>query len=219
MSQVPPSKPAPPDSEALQDTDERLGELRAENASLRTQLDALRQERARLQARLSAADARETGLVGLCAASHRLHETFDRRALLDILCDIINNIVGSEELGIFELDARRSTLVLVHSMGIEPAGFQSIPLGSGLIGQTARTGQLFVAGEGKGPAAAGNESTLTACVPLRFGSRVWGVIAIFGMLPQKPTLGDTDLELFALLEKQAGLVLAASEADPNGHRS
>jgi hypothetical protein len=211
MSQAPPSKSAPPDPEALPDTDARLEELRAENASLRTQLGALRQEHTRLKERLSEADTRETGLVGLCAASHRLHETFDRRELFDILCDIINNIVGSEELGIFELDARRSALVLVHSMGIDPAGLQSIPLGSGIIGQTARTGQLFVSGE------AG--SALTACVPLRFGSRVWGVIAIFGMLPQKPSLGAADLELFALLEKQAGLVLAASETEPDGHRS
>jgi len=219
MSQVPPTKPAPPDFEAPQGTDERLGELRAENASLRTQLDALRQERARLKERLSEADARETSLVGLCAASHRLHETFERRTLLDILRDIINNIVGSEELGIFELDAARSMLVLVHSMGIEPAGLQSIPLGHGIIGQTALTGQLFVASAGKGPPAAENESALTACVPLRVGSRFWGVIAIFGMLPHKPTLGDSDLELFELLEKQAGLVLAASETDPDGHRS
>ncbi|HEX8535889.1 MAG TPA: GAF domain-containing protein, partial [Cystobacter sp.] len=218
-SQAPPSKSAPPDPEALPDTDARLEELRAENASLRTQLGALRQEHTRLKERLSEADTRETGLVGLCAASHRLHETFDRRELFDILCDIINNIVGSEELGIFELDARRSALVLVHSMGIDPAGLQSIPLGSGIIGQTALTGQLFVASGDKGPAAAGNESALTACVPLRFGSRVWGVIAIFGMLPQKPSLGAADLELFALLEKQAGLVLAASETEPDGHRS
>jgi GAF domain-containing protein len=219
MSQDPPSKPATPDPEALQGSDERLGALRAENASLRTQLDAVHQERARLEERLSEADARVTSLVGLYAASHRLHETLERPALLDILRDIINNIVGSEELGIFELDARRSTLVLVHSMGIEPAGFQSIPLGRGIIGQTALTGQLFIAREGQGPPAAENESALTACVPLRVGSRVWGVIAIFGMLPHKPTLGDSDLEIFALLEKQAGLVLAASEADPDGHRS
>jgi hypothetical protein len=219
MSQVPPSKPAPPEPEALQGTDERLGALRAENASLRTQLDALHQERARLEERLSEADARVTSLVGLCAASHRLHETFERQALLDILRDIINNIVGSEELGIFELDEQRSTLVLVHSMGIEPAGLSSIPLGSGIIGQTALTGQLFVASEGKGPPAAGNEPALTACIPLRVGSRVWGVIAIFGMLPHKPRLGESDLELFALLEKQAGLVLAASETDSDGHRS
>ncbi|OJH35255.1 GAF domain-containing protein [Cystobacter ferrugineus] len=218
MSQDPPSKPDTPTPEALQGTEERLGELRAENAALRTQLDALHQERARLEARLSEADARVTNLVGLCAASHRLHETFERRALLDILRDIINNIVGSEELGIFELDEQRSTLVLVHSMGIEPAELQSIPLGSGIIGQTALTGQLFVASEGKGPPA-GSGPALTACVPLRIGSRVWGVIAIFGMLPHKPTLGDSDLELFALLEKQAGLVLAASETDSDGHRS
>lgn len=219
MSQDPPSKPATPGPEALQGTDERLGELQAENAALRTQLEALHQERARLEERLSEADARVTNLVGLYAASHRLHETFERWALLDILRDIINNIVGSEELGIFELDARRSTLVLVHSMGIEPAGLQSIPLGHGIIGQTALTGQLFVAREGKGPPAAGHEPALTACVPLRIGSRIWGVIAIFGMLPHKPTLGDSDLELFALLEKQAGLVLAASETEPDGHRS
>ncbi|WNG44295.1 GAF domain-containing protein [Archangium minus] len=219
MSSDPPHKPEAPARELSRSTEESLGELRAENASLRTQVDTLRQERVRLKEKLSEAEMQMTSLVNLCVASHRLHETFDRRALLDIIREIINNIVGSEELGIFELDAERSTLSLVHSMGIEPERFQSLPLGSGVIGHTALTGERFVASDGSGLAATGNESNLTACIPLRIGSRVWGVIAIFGMLPQKPRLKDEDRELFALLENQAGLVLAASEMDPDGNRS
>ncbi|QRK12802.1 GAF domain-containing protein [Archangium violaceum] len=219
MSSDPPRDPKDSAHDMLRLTEESLGELEAENASLRTQVDSLRQERVRLEEKLSSADVQMTNLVNLCVASHRLHETADRRALLDIIREIINNIVGSEELGIFELDAERSMLSLVHSMGIEPDRFQSIPLDQGVIGYTALTGERFVAGEGPGPRATGSESNLTACIPLRCGSRVWGVIAIFGLLPQKPTLKDGDRELFALLENQAGLVLAASETEPDGNRS
>jgi hypothetical protein len=196
----------------IRSTEKSLGELRSENASLRIQVATLRAE-------LSDAEVQMTNLINLCVASHRLHETFDRRELFDVIREIINNIVGSEELGIFELDRERSALSLVYSMGIELERFQCITLGSGVIGHTALTGELFIASDGARPPVPGNEPGLTAAIPLRFGSRIWGVIAIFGMLPQKPALKDQDRELFALLEKQAGLVLAISETHPDGNRS
>jgi GAF domain-containing protein len=199
--------------------EEPAGELHEENESLRTQVDTLRQERARLSDELTSVEVRMSSLVNLFVASHRLHESVIRRELLDIVQEIINNIVGSEELGIFELDAERSVLSLVHSMGIEPERFQSIPLDSGVIGHTARTGELVIVSDRDRPPVTGIESGLTACIPLRYGHRVWGVIAIFGMLPQKPRLKDEDREIFALLEKQAGLVLATSETTPDGNRS
>ncbi|WP_257457960.1 GAF domain-containing protein [Archangium lipolyticum] len=181
--------------------------LREENEALRHQVATLRQELTCLEEQMSF-------LVNLCVASHRLHETADRRELLGILREILNNIVGSEELGIFELDAKRSVLSLVDSMGIDPAGFQSIALGAGVIGHTALTGKTFIAGDGAAPTGTGLEPGLTACIPLRcFGGDVWGVIAIFGMLPQKPALKPQDRELFALLERQAGLVLAMTRPD------
>ena len=181
--------------------------LRAENEALRHQVATLRQE-------LRCLEEQTSLLVNLCVTSHRLHETANRRELLDILREIINNIVGSEELGIFELDAKRSALTLVHSMGIDPAGFQSIPLGAGVIGHTALTGRTFIASDGACPAVTGLEPGLTACIPLRcFDGHVWGVIAIFGMLPQKPALKPEDRELFALLERQAGMVLAMTRPD------
>ncbi|PTL76428.1 GAF domain-containing protein [Vitiosangium sp. GDMCC 1.1324] len=196
----------------IRSIEKNLGELRSENAALRIQVATLRAE-------LSDTEAQMTNLINLCVASHRLHETCDRRELFDVLREIINNIVGSEELGIFELDRARSALSLVYSMGIEPERFQCLSLGSGVIGHTALTGELFIASDGARSPAAGNETGLTACIPLRFCNRIWGVIAIFGMLPQKPALKDQDRELFALLEKQAGLVLATSETHPDGNRS
>jgi hypothetical protein len=202
------TKPAECAPEVNECAEEYLGELRAENESLRSQVADLRQRLSHLEGQLSDSEVQMTNLVNLYVASYRLHETADRRQLLDILRELINDIVGSEELGIFELDVERSRLFLVHSMGIEPARFQSVTLGTGVIGRTALTGETFIAGDGAWPAPTGNESGLTACIPLRFGVRIWGVIAIFSMLPQKPVLKAGDRELFALLEKQAGLVLA-----------
>ena len=56
------------------------------------------------------------------------------------------------------------------------------------------------------PPAAGEED-LTACIPLRVGHEVLGVVVVFRLLGHKPVLGDNDQALFELISSHAGLAL------------
>jgi GAF domain-containing protein len=91
-------------------------------------------------------------------------------------------------------------------MGIDPEIWSSIPLDRGIIGRVASTGEKFV--EGVSPnLPLVREVAMTACIPLKLDDRVIGVIAIFGLLPQKQGLAPVDFELFDLLATHAATAL------------
>jgi hypothetical protein len=146
-------------------------------------------------------------LANLYVASYRLHGTLDRGEVIQTIQEIVTNLVGSEEMGLFELDEAGGGLTLVASFGIDANRFRRIRLGAGVIGRVAVSGETHVSQrdglEGAGP----EEGELSACVPLKLGGRVTGVLAVFRLLPQKPGLEPLDNELFDLLADQAATAL------------
>lgn len=163
-------------------------------------LRRLSEEQRELERRYLEVEQQNSDLINLWVASNRLHESLDRRQVLLAIQEIVINLVGSEELAVFELSEDGSALELVDSFGVEAKKFARIPLGLGSIGQVAREGQSVVGD------AAGEEG-LTACVPLMLGSHAVGAVAVFRLLPQKDGLKPLDRDLLELLRAQAGLAL------------
>ena len=52
-----------------------------------------------------------------------------------------------------------------------------------------------------------HERNLTACIVLKAGGEIVGVIAIFGLLPQKNNLEWADFELLKFLETYAAVAI------------
>ncbi len=188
--------------------------LRAENerhqkeqARLQVQLDSTRAESQRYSTRYTEIEQQSSNLANLYVASYRLHGTLDRQEVIDTIKEIIANLVGSEEAGLFELDREKQVLELVASFGIAPDTCPPVPLGSGLIGRAAKTGEIYVADTARPPAGPGLEGRLTACIPLTLDGRVTGAIAIFKLLPQKAGIEDLDREIFELLATHAATAL------------
>ena len=197
--------------------------LRAEKAAMEDELSALREEverhrseETKLAQRLAevAAENRRfseeyvfveqqnSNLANLYVASARLHSTIERGELLAVIIEIIEFLVGCEEIGVFEVEGER--LRLVAAKGIDEARWAQVPLGEGAIGRTALTGQPYTP-----LAPEAEEEGLTICVPLKVQSHVTGVIALFGLLPQKSgRLESVDFDLLNLLGAQAGTALA-----------
>jgi len=156
-------------------------------------------------------ERQNSNLANLYVASYRLHGTLDRKEVLETVQEIVANLVGSEEMGIFEMDASGKHLLCAASLGIDPAAYQKIPLGSGIIGKAALDGEIYVARQhGRGNRGSSLETDLTACIPLRLDERIIGAIAIFRLLPQKTELGALDHELFELLATHAATALYCS---------
>jgi hypothetical protein len=212
-------------------------QLRAENAQLKAEnlrlvekalrLEDFREKQHQLEAQLSKAvedklrsaddclraEAQTTSLSRLFVASYRLHETLDRAELMKIIEEIVANMIGSEEMAVFQRREGSNTLVLLSSVGEAAARLKTIEIGSGHIGRVAASGQVFVREPGSFEADAPGEERLTACVPLRLSGEVIGALAIFALLPQKRAYDAIDHELFELLATQGGMALYCSKLE------
>jgi GAF domain-containing protein len=146
-------------------------------------------------------------LASLYVASYRLHGTVDRGELMLGLQEIASNLIGSEEMGVFEVSEDGKRLSLAAFLGLDPERYRELPADRGLIGHALRSGQTYVAGIGPGVVRAQGEENLTACIPLMLAERPLGVIAIFRLLSHKPKIEDLDRELFELLAAQASVAL------------
>ncbi|MFY0572061.1 GAF domain-containing protein [Archangium lansingense] len=194
-------------------------ELRWENEALRTEVAALRAENGRLRASLARHQEEEqwraqrqglvegelSHLVRLRVATQRLHETLHPPELLSILQDLLVNLVGSETLGIFEREG--AELVLRVSLGIDAERFRRLSLEDGPIGRSASTGTSWLEELMETGSAQNQTERPRACVPLRLGGHVLGMMVLFGLLPHKPRLEPEDRELLELLATEGGRAL------------
>jgi hypothetical protein len=191
--------------------------LTAELALAREAVAHANEERERLRARLEEIEAenqrvcdeyvsiqeKSTELAQLYVALERIHGGLSRAETLAALQEIVINVIGSEELAVFERLGDK--LVLVQSFGVDPEPWRELPAEGGAIGAAA-AGKLWVAGR-DGVKPGSGEDDLTAAIPLRFGRDVVGVVAVFRLLGHKPVLGETDQLLFELISTHAGLAL------------
>ena len=84
-------------------------------------------------------------LLSLHVASLRLHEGRARQDVLLAIHGIVINLIGSEELAVFEVSPDGGSLVLVSSFGIDAARYTSVPMGVGVIGRVAQEGSPMCA--------------------------------------------------------------------------
>lgn len=189
--------------------------MRAENTWLRERVHLLEyrlaeRERA-LQtslARVALAEEQLARLTRLYVVHERLRQALAPAEVLEAIQEIVANLIGSEELAIWRLDATSGALSLVSCVGLEPAPLRTVPLGQGIIGRVALTGEPFVASV---PPPPDSPHALNACVPLSLEDRVRGALAIFALLPQKQALEDADRELLVVLSEQAAVALQRAE--------
>jgi len=199
-------------------------ELRARVFALELEKQALEEERRAIASRLIEMERQNAHLGSLFVACHQLLGCVDRADVLSTIQEIVVNLIGSEEVAIFECRPEEQRLALAASRGLEANVYQSIPFDAGRIGRAARSGRACLAGDSALTVETPIENGLTACVPMRLEGRVIGVIAVFRLLPQKSGFTRVDLELFDLLGVQAATALysaslRAAQAESVGLRA
>jgi GAF domain-containing protein len=177
-------------------TEEYVQSLLAENDRLRTLVESLKTE----------SEAQVANLASLYVAVTSVHGALDRPSVLTSVQEIVTNLIGSEEMAIFETDAEHGRLMLLASTGIEPGSYQDIDVGEGAIGRVAATGERLIRSEG-GSLSEEGDAALTACIPLKVAGRVVGVLAVFRLLPHKLRLDAIDIDLFDVLAANAASAL------------
>ena len=196
--------------------DHAVSELRSREtleSVLRERVAAIEEESRSFTARYIEVEQQNTNLANLYVASYQLHGTLDRHRVLDAIKEVIINLIGSEELAIWEVDSRTESLALLDSFGVDEKLWRRVALGrdAGVIGLVAETGMRFVSGESE-IAGSGAQEDLNACIALKLDDTVIGVIGIFKLLPQKSGFEPIDLELFDLLASHAATALYCTRA-------
>lgn len=149
-------------------------------------------------------EKRTSDLANLYVSSYQLNGTLDREAVLTAIKEIVINLIGCEELAVFERSADGSALELVTSFGIDATRFQRLSFSSNPIAALAGTGDTYLAGRSPAPDGL---PPLVACVPLKLEGRVTGAVVLFALLSHKDSLQELDYELFDLLATHAATAL------------
>ena len=193
--------------QALLEENERLGVRIAElDTALNVTRAELEERNRDFAERYLEVEQQNTNLANLYVASYQLNGTLDRERVVAAIQEIVINLIGSEELAIWELDDDLGVLSLVGSFGIDAEEWAGVPLGSGIVGYVAFTGERYVASE-RSEQPLGRDERITACIPLKLDDRVVGAIGIFSLLQQKQGLEPVDFELFDLLGSHAASAL------------
>jgi hypothetical protein len=198
--------------------EQQLGIAESERQKLAERIDQIENESQSLLDQFQEIEQQNSDLASLYVASYRLHETIDRSEVIAVIEEIIVNMIGSEELAIFEMDSDTGKFNLVDSLGIDAEDLQRVRLNESRIEEASealqevvRTGQRYVVNSIDGEVVDA-DSGLTACVPLVLDEKLIGAIAVFRLLDQKQKrLAPLDFELFDLLATHAASALYCSE--------
>jgi hypothetical protein len=194
--------------EKLDQASNEIVQKKTERDELSVELEKERERNAEHHAMI---EEQNNNLANLYVASYGLHGTLATNDILCAIKEIVTNLVGSEELAIFELCEQDNELKLIDSIGVDTDALRTLSLDKGLIGHAMQTGKPCVSNQEPDIEALPHEEKLTACIPLMVSDVARGAIAIFGLLQQKTELADLDFELFDLLGSQAANALYTAQ--------
>lgn len=146
-------------------------------------------------------------LMRLNAANARLIQSLEQNDVFDAIAEIVANLVGSEEIAVFDFHPAEQAFSLAWSWGVEAAALQPFLCGAGMFGRAVQQGMSQYQERQPETALLPYEKNLTACVLLKSSGEIIAVIAIFGLLPQKNNLEWADFELLKFLETYGAVAI------------
>lgn len=149
-------------------------------------------------------------LANLYVASYQLHATLSFHEVIDTLKEILINLVGAESFALFWVDERQGTLKAEAQQAMDDLLESDLPYKGGVLAGAAKRGQSYYA-DPVPPRGTIDPARPIACIPLRIGDRVIGIVAIYRLLAQKDRFTPGDFELFTLLAGHAATALFASK--------
>lgn len=146
-------------------------------------------------------------LVRLNAASGRLIQTLDHGDVFEGIAEVMANLVGSEQIAIFDFHPQEQTFSLAWSLGVEEEALKPFLRGAGMFGRAVQQGVSQFRERQPESMLLPYEKTLTACILLKSSREIVGMVAIFGLLPQKTELEWADFEILKFVETYGAVAM------------
>ncbi len=148
-------------------------------------------------------------LTNLYVASQQLHATFDLEEVKQIITEILVEMVGAEEFGLLLLDKSKRKLRVLTGEGIrERLPKDSLPMGEGIIGDVAATGESFYF-EPKSETEVEAHLPL-ATLPMQLNGTTVGVVVIYKLLSHKKVFLPIDHQILELVAADAASALVSA---------
>src|SRR5262245_24337245 len=202
-------KGSPPPPEAAADRTERARALEKERDELLTRFHKVKGANDVAGAHFEDIESQHNHLANLYVASYQLHATLNFAEVLDTVREILINLIGAEAFAIFWVDEKGGSLRRELSQGMASAVPERVrpdkgPLKDGFQGQSYYADPL--------PSSTSVDvARPIACIPLKIGARVIGLITVYRLLQQKDRFDPLDFELFTLLAGHAATALFSSK--------
>jgi hypothetical protein len=164
---------------------------------LRARFDEIAGENERFAEQYQHIEEQSGNLANLYVASYQLHTSVEREAVLTAIKEIVINLVGSEQLAVYERTGD-GPFELAASFGLDEDKLAR-SVGGEFAVEKLGEGHVFLDPNDRQP--------LTACVPLQIDGQVTGAVLVFRLLDHKPALQPVDHELFELLSVHASTAL------------
>jgi len=138
------------------------------------------------------------------AARKRLRECEDQQDACEAIREIVSNLLGCEEMALFQLERDHWRFPLIWSFGIEQKAVQLSKLLRGSALADVIAGQAHISESSGQTGIAGKGEKARAFVPIQFDGRTAAVLVLLRLLPQKAKIDELDRELFAVISREAG---------------
>jgi hypothetical protein len=182
--------------------EDEVRQLKEENQELRDQFTFVEEENREFAERYVQVEKQNSDLISLYVASYRLHSTLNYLEVIGTLKEIVINLVGAERFGVYFLENGEGKLSLITHEGLENIENGTVTIGNGPVGEVAASGDVFVT-EPDTDLHDMDADRPIACIPMKVGDDVLGVVAIYTLLVQKEGFQTLDYELFEMLGNHA----------------
>jgi len=192
--------------EALQ---KRVRQLEEKLAEVEARYLEVERENKEFADRYIEIEEQNNNLANLYVASYQLHSTLAYAEVVRIVQEIVINLIGAEVFHVLILSEKTGHLEVEASEGQAPAR-TSVPIGEGVIGRAAKSGENYFAESVARKEASSFEEPL-AVIPLKIRETTIGVISIHKLLVQKTEFTPMDHELFTLLAGHAATAIFSAK--------
>ena len=189
-------------SARVRDLEERLREME-------TRYRKVEEENKEFADRYIEIEEQNNNLANLYVASYQLHSTLDFKEVVRIVQEIVINLIGAEVFHVLMVSEKTGQLEVEASEGQTPSR-TTIPVGEGIIGKAAQSGENYFAESVARRDPAPFEEPL-AVIPLKIKDSTIGVISINKLLVQKTSFTSMDYELFTLLAGHAATAVFSAK--------
>lgn len=149
------------------------------------------------------------------AAQKRIRESVGQADTFEAVREIVTNLLGCEEVGLFSVESERAKSSLLWSFGIDTERHGSLDVFDKAVLRRVMQGEMHVeqldhAGHDKH-----EHPPLRVFAPIRSKGQTVAVLVMLTLLPQKVTFDESDINLVKLLSAEAGKALFDRSANAN----